>query len=111
MDSRFDRNIRFFGAEGQAGLRNAKVTIIGAGGVGSHVLQQLAFLGVGSICVVDAEQLADTNRNRYVTCQFSDPVPGSPKVEIAERLIRHWPVLPRGISREDPRFACERNGV
>jgi molybdopterin/thiamine biosynthesis adenylyltransferase len=88
MDSRFDRNIRFFGAEGQARLRNAKVTIIGAGGVGSHVLQQLAFLGVGSICVVDAEQLADTNRNRYVTCQFSDPVPGSPKVEIAERLIR-----------------------
>jgi|SRR5437870_4526813 len=88
MDSRFDRNIRFFGAEGQARLRNAKATIIGAGGVGSHVLQQLAFLGVGSICVVDAEQLADTNRNRYVTCQFSDPVPGSPKVEIAERLIR-----------------------
>jgi ThiF family len=87
MDSRFDRNIRFFGTDGQERLHNATVTVIGAGGVGSHVVQQLAFLGVGSINVVDAEELAETNRNRYVTCQFSDPVPGTPKVDIAERLI------------------------
>lgn len=87
-DSRFDRNIRFFGEEGQEKLRNANVTVIGAGGIGGHVLQQLAFLGVESIAVVDAEELAETNRNRYVTSQSIDPVPGTPKVEIAERLIR-----------------------
>src|SRR6267154_1950153 len=87
MDSRFDRNIRFFGTEGQGRLHNANVTVIGAGGVGSHVVQQLAFLGVGSINVVDTEELAETNRNRYVTCQFSDPVPGTPKLDIEVRLI------------------------
>jgi molybdopterin/thiamine biosynthesis adenylyltransferase len=87
MDRKFDRNIRFFGEAGQEKLVNAAVTVIGAGGIGGHVLQQLALLGIGSISVVDAEELAETNRNRYVTAEAADQVPGTPKVEIAERLI------------------------
>jgi molybdopterin/thiamine biosynthesis adenylyltransferase len=83
-----DRSIRFFGEDGQEKLRNASVTVIGVGGIGRHVVQQLAFLGVGSIAVVDAEELAETNRNRYVTSQCLDPIPGTAKVEIAERLIQ-----------------------
>jgi len=87
MDSRFDRNIRFFGEEGQRRLRQAKVAIVGVGGVGGHVVQQLAFLGVGSLTLIDSEELDDTNRNRYVTSRSADPVPGAPKVDIGERLI------------------------
>jgi tRNA A37 threonylcarbamoyladenosine dehydratase len=88
MTSRHDRSIRFFGEDGQRKLRNTKVTIVGVGGVGGHIVQQLALLGVGSLALVDAEMLAETNRNRYVTARASDVVPGTPKVDIAERLVR-----------------------
>lgn len=87
MSSRYDRSIRFFGVEGQAKLRKTKVTVVGVGGVGGHIVQQLALLGPRSIGVVDAEELDETNLNRYVTARAGDPIPGTPKTEIAKRLI------------------------
>jgi len=88
MSSRYDRSIRFFGEEGQRKLRATKATIVGVGGVGGHVVQQLALLGLGSIALIDAEELDETNRNRYVTARACDKVPGTPKVDIGERLIK-----------------------
>ena len=86
QDSRFDRNIALFGQEGQARLRSTSVAIVGVGGLGTHVVQQLVMLGVGEIVLIDAEELDDTNRNRYVGVLASDPVPGTFKVEIGKRL-------------------------
>src|SRR5882672_11585793 len=88
MNSRYDRSIRFFGEEGQQKLRNTRAAIVGVGGVGSHMAQQLALLGVGSIALTDPEELDETNRNRYVTARACDNVPGTPKVDIGERLIK-----------------------
>ena len=84
---RSDRNIRFFGKDGQDRLHAAKVTIVGAGGLGSHVCQQLAYLGVGEIRPIDHEELDVTNLNRYVTAYSDDLIPGSRKVDLCERLI------------------------
>lgn len=84
---RFDRNTRFFGKRGQETLRAAKVAVVGAGGLGTHVCQQLAYLGVGEIRPIDHEELDTTNLNRYVTAYADDPVPGSRKVDLCERLI------------------------
>ncbi len=86
-DKRFDRSIRFFGHEGQERLRATRVGVVGAGGLGTHVLQQLALLGVGALVVLDPEELDNTNRNRYVSARHDDPVPGTLKVDIAERLV------------------------
>ena len=86
MTDRFDRNVRFFGAEGQARLRATTVAIVGVGGLGTHVVQQLAHLGVGRIVLIDDEELDKTNKNRYVGSYADDPVPGTPKVDIGERL-------------------------
>ena len=88
MTGRFDRQVALFGEEGQAKVAAATVAIVGVGGLGSHVVQQLALLGVRRFGVIDSEELADTNRNRYVTARFDDPVPGTLKVDIAERLIK-----------------------
>lgn len=85
---RTDRNVRFFGKDGQERLRDAKVAVVGAGGLGSHVCQQLAYLGVGEIRPIDYEELDVTNLNRYVTAHADDPVPGSRKVDLCERLIQ-----------------------
>ncbi len=84
---RFDRSIRFFGYEGQQLIQATRVGVVGAGGLGTHVVQHLALLGVGGLVVVDPEELDDTNRNRYVSARHDDPVPGTLKVDIAERLV------------------------
>jgi threonine dehydrogenase-like Zn-dependent dehydrogenase len=86
MTDRFDRNLRFFGAEGQARLRATTVAVVGVGGLGTHVVQQLTHLGVGRIVLIDDEELDETNKNRYVGSYANDPVPGTPKVDIGERL-------------------------
>lgn len=84
---RFERNIRLFGTEGQHKLRQASVTIVGVGGLGTHVVQQLALLGVGALALIDHEQISTTNKNRYVGVRYNDPVPGTEKVDVASRLI------------------------
>jgi molybdopterin/thiamine biosynthesis adenylyltransferase len=86
-DDRFDRNERLFGKEGQAAIRATHVTLVGAGGLGTHVAQQLALLGVGELTPVDHEELTKSNRNRYVGAWAADPIPGSHKVDLIVRLV------------------------
>ena len=83
---RFDRNELLFGKEGQQALRRARVFIGGAGGLGTHTVQQLSLLGVGGLAVIDQQDLKRSSRNRYIGAWHNDPVPGSPKVELARRL-------------------------
>lgn len=86
--TRFDRNEQLFGSEGQRTIRKQHVAIIGAGGLGSHVLQQLAYLGVGAVTVIDGETLDESNKNRYVTARHQDPNHGLRKVAAACRLVQ-----------------------
>lgn len=86
-DNRFVRNELFFGEEGQRRIRATNCTIVGIGGLGTHVVQQLALLGVRGLTLVEPEDLTTDNRNRYIGAWHTDPVPGSPKVEIAKRLV------------------------
>jgi molybdopterin/thiamine biosynthesis adenylyltransferase len=85
-NGRFDRNERLFGKEGQQALRRAAVAVVGIGGLGTHVVQQLALLGVGTLILIDHEELSTSNRNRYIGAWHDDPVPGSPKVDLGHRL-------------------------
>ena len=87
-NDRFDRQVRFFGQEGQERLADARVAVVGVGGLGSHLVQQLAFLGVRAIAVIDAKELDPTNRNRLVGAREDDPIPGTRKVDIAERIAK-----------------------
>lgn len=97
INERFDRNIRFFGEEGQRRIRESTCALIGVGGLGTHIAQQLALLGVGKMYFVDSEELDSTNRNRYVGAWYDDPIPGLPKVDIGKRLA----------SRIDPSISVE----
>lgn len=84
--TRFDRQIRLFGEEGQQRLSTCTVAVVGIGGLGTHVVQQLSLLGVGRLVLVDAEDLSETNRNRYVGAKHDDPIPGMAKVDLGERI-------------------------
>src|SRR5438132_1674934 len=85
MMDRFDRSVRFFGRAGLALIQAKSITIVGAGGLGMHVIQQTALLGTCEYAIIDDQTLATTNLNRYVgvTAQDID----TPKVILAERLV------------------------
>lgn len=87
MKEQFDRNVRFFGVEGQEIISSLTVCIAGVGGLGSHVVQQLVHLGVRNFILIDPECLDITNMNRYVGATLQDALDKLPKVDIAERLI------------------------
>jgi molybdopterin-synthase adenylyltransferase len=85
---RFDRQVRFFGLEGQNAVRRLTVTLVGVGGTGSHVAQQLGYLGVRQFGLIDPDGVSASNLNRLVGGTRADAEANRPKVEVAERLIR-----------------------
>ena len=70
-----------FGLEAQAKLSEAKVLIIGAGGLGCPILQYLVAAGVGNIGICDDDTISLTNLNRQVLYGQDDI--GKYKVEVA----------------------------
>jgi|HubBroStandDraft_4_1064222.scaffolds.fasta_scaffold00333_21 hypothetical protein len=71
-DGRRQRQTLLLGSAGQAILREAKVGVIGAGGVGSLIVEQLARLGVGHIVVVDPDRIEESNFSRIVGSREHD---------------------------------------
>ncbi len=69
------------GVLGQRRLKNARVLVVGAGGLGSPALLYLAAAGVGTIGVVDADVVDSSNLQRQVVHGESDV--GRPKVDSA----------------------------
>ena len=88
MSDRFDHQVRFFGQQGQDRLAAVRVAVVGVGGLGSHIVQQLAFLGVRAIVPIDAQELDLSNRNCLVGAREDDVIPGTRKVDIAERTAK-----------------------
>jgi molybdopterin/thiamine biosynthesis adenylyltransferase len=86
-EDRFDRSIRFFGADGQSRIQETALAIAGIGGLGSFVVQHAGLLGFRAIHQVDPGELKQSSRNRYATARHLDPIPGTKKVEIGRRLI------------------------
>jgi molybdopterin/thiamine biosynthesis adenylyltransferase len=81
-NERYDRLIRGFGHEAFRRLRHARVGVVGCGGGASHVLQQLAYLGVGTIVPIDADRADITSLNRLVGA-----VPARRHRNLLDRLI------------------------
>jgi sulfur-carrier protein adenylyltransferase/sulfurtransferase len=61
-----------FGDEGQEKLKNARVLVIGAGGLGSPALMYLAAAGVGTIGIVDFDRVDISNLHRQVLYSMDD---------------------------------------
>ncbi|MCC8153781.1 MAG: HesA/MoeB/ThiF family protein [Tannerellaceae bacterium] len=89
---RFNRNILIegFGEAGQQQLKEAKVLVIGAGGLGSPVLFYLAAAGIGRIGIMDYDVVDITNLQRQIIHQTKDL--GKEKVISAtEKLTALYP--------------------
>jgi molybdopterin-synthase adenylyltransferase len=84
---RFSRQ-SFLGPDSEAIIASAKIGIAGAGGGGSHAVQQFAHLGFRNFVIYDADQIEDSNLNRLVGGTEIDVAMELPKTLIAERVIR-----------------------
>jgi molybdopterin/thiamine biosynthesis adenylyltransferase len=73
-ERRYSRQIKLdeIGEKGQLKLKHSKVIVIGAGGMGTPVLQYLAAAGVGEICICDADYVNETNFPRQIMYGASD---------------------------------------
>jgi hypothetical protein len=85
---RYSRSEALFGAEGQRKIAATNALIIGLGGLGSHVTQQLAYFGVRDFGLVDFDIVTDSSLNRLVGATETDVAAGTKKVAVAERTIR-----------------------
>ena len=86
--NRYSRHILLdkVGLEGQEKLKAAKVLVIGAGGLGCPVLQYLAAAGVGTIGIIDFDNVDETNLQRQILFTVSDV--GTNKAVAAERRLK-----------------------
>ncbi|CAN1506276.1 ThiF Dinucleotide-utilizing enzymes involved in molybdopterin and thiamine biosynthesis family 2 [Flavobacteriaceae bacterium] len=73
------------GETGQKKLQDASVLVIGAGGLGCPVLQNLASAGVGNIGIVDGDVVEETNLHRQLLYTIKDC--GKSKAETAKKAI------------------------
>lgn len=112
----------FLGADSEQRLGELTVGIIGLGGGGSHVAQQLAHVGVGGFVVIDDDRIDDTNLNRLVGATLLDVRRRTRKVDIATRVIRAvnpkarielhphlWQEVMGALQRCDVIFGCVDN--
>jgi molybdopterin/thiamine biosynthesis adenylyltransferase len=85
---RYARHIvlREVGGPGQNALKNARVLVVGAGGLGAPALLYLAAAGVGTLGVVDDDTVSLSNLQRQVI--HATPDVGVPKVQTAAATIR-----------------------
>ncbi|MES2731114.1 MAG: molybdopterin-synthase adenylyltransferase MoeB [Bacteroidota bacterium] len=74
------------GSAGQEKLKNARVLVVGAGGLGCPVLLYLAAAGVGTLGIVDGDCVSESNLHRQILYRMADV--NTPKVEIATKRLR-----------------------
>ena len=99
---RYSRHIilKEVGAKGQKKLLKGKVLIIGAGGLGAPAAMYLAAAGVGTIGIVDADEVDLSNLQRQIIHSTADI--GKAKVKSAKETMNAMnPLMERIISRQN----------
>jgi molybdopterin/thiamine biosynthesis adenylyltransferase len=115
----FDRNIRAFGGDVQRVLGDLRIAVVGCGGTGSAVAEQLVRLGVRRLVLIDPDELSVSNLTRVYGSYTTDV--GARKVDVLaehltliaadvqiERLASKITVLPtaRSLIQADVIFGC-----
>lgn len=85
---RFSRQVMLeeIGYNGQLKLGQAKICIVGSGGLGNPIATRLAAMGVGALRIIDRDTIELTNLHRQTL--FDEDDVGQVKVEVAARKLR-----------------------
>ena len=85
MDARYIRNIPALTEEECLALQNKRALVVGCGGLGGHIIDMLARIGVGSLRVVDGDVFEPSNLNRQLLSEV--PLLGIKKAKAASDHI------------------------
>jgi len=94
---RWERNINFFASYSsmrqnkydlQARLRDSRITLLGLGGLGSHLLLDMAAMGVGQVRAVEFDRVEISNLNRQILYRDGDV--GKEKLQLAVERTRQF---------------------
>jgi molybdopterin/thiamine biosynthesis adenylyltransferase/rhodanese-related sulfurtransferase len=87
MSDRYSRQtiLPEVGPDGQGRLRDARVLVVGAGGLGCAVLQYLGAAGVGTLVIIDHDSVEESNLHRQPVYRMSEL--GSPKAVAARSAL------------------------
>lgn len=92
MGEKFDRTKRLLGKDAIEQLEKSHVAVFGIGGVGGHAVDALARSGIGSITIVDSDEVAESNINRQLIA--TTKTIGRKKVQVMkEHLLEINPEL------------------
>jgi len=83
---RYQRNLGTLGLDGQRALFSSRIVIVGLGGLGGHVLEQMARAGVGHITGIDPDVFEPSNLNRQLLSDVDSM--GVPKVDAAKQRVQ-----------------------
>lgn len=86
LADRYRRNQQSISAEDQGKLANARVGIVGCGGLGGYMAEELARIGVGHLLLIDGDRFDVTNLNRQILATEKNL--GEWKVEAGKERIR-----------------------
>ena len=85
MSEQFSRTEMLIGQNNIATLRNSRVAVFGAGGVGGFTIEALARAGVGAIDIIDNDTVSESNLNRQIIALHSTI--GQLKTEVMKKRI------------------------
>ncbi|HTZ18035.1 MAG TPA: ThiF family adenylyltransferase, partial [Dissulfurispiraceae bacterium] len=83
---RYQRNRNTLSIEQQLALFQSRVAVVGCGGLGGYLIEELARLGVGTIVAIDPDKFEEHNLNRQILCTLETI--GSPKVAAAADRVQ-----------------------
>ncbi|MEK3747986.1 ThiF family adenylyltransferase [Paenibacillus sp. FSL E2-8871] len=89
-EDRYSRQVRFapFGAEGQEGLAQSSVLVVGAGALGTGIAETLVRCGVGKIILADRDYVEWSNLQRQQLYTEVDAIERMPKAAAAQRRLQ-----------------------
>lgn len=85
MADRYDRNKSSISSLDQQKLGTFCVAVVGLGGLGGYIAEELARIGIGKLILIDGDIFEETNLNRQILA--SEVTLGRPKAEVAKERI------------------------
>lgn len=83
MEQRYVRNLGALSPAECERLRQKRVCVVGCGGLGGYVIEQLARMGVGTLTLVDGDVFDESNLNRQLLCLEASIGQGKAKAAVA----------------------------
>jgi len=87
IEERYSRNFESLSFKDMEILHSKKVCVVGCGGLGGHIIETLARIGVLHLTVVDSDVFDESNLNRQLFC--TEDTIGLHKTESVKRRIAH----------------------